>query len=171
MAFNLADQYFVKALEMYDYNLEEVVENLNYSLSYDPEHPAANELMGRMYMDQFGELEKAKVYLDEAMAADLSNLQVCESITRWHIKMRAYKDALLVISYASGLPGAQMDQWIRMEALIYELCKEYAKAMDLLKRALDESVSSEYSYFLKGELNRVCSKHRNTLAFNYNYNG
>lgn len=39
MAFNLADQYFVKALGMYDYDLEEVVENLNYALSYDPEHP------------------------------------------------------------------------------------------------------------------------------------
>ena len=63
MALTLADQYYIKALAGYGYDLEEVVENLNYALSYDHEHSGANYLMGKVYMEQFQKFDLAQAYL------------------------------------------------------------------------------------------------------------
>lgn len=90
MAISLADQYYLKALDEYPYNLEDAIENLNYALSYDSEHSGANYLMGKMYMEQFQNFELAEEYFTDAMSSNPNNIKACESLGRLFITTRKY---------------------------------------------------------------------------------
>ena len=48
----LVNNYVFKALENYPYDLEEVMEALNYALSYDDKNTMALTLMGRVYAEK-----------------------------------------------------------------------------------------------------------------------
>ena len=47
-----ADKYFLKALDSFDYDEGEMVEALNYALSYDEEHAPSLCLAGRLHMEK-----------------------------------------------------------------------------------------------------------------------
>jgi hypothetical protein len=49
-----ADKYFLKAFDAFDYDMEELVESLDYALSHDEEHAPTLCLLGRTH----GENEK-----------------------------------------------------------------------------------------------------------------
>jgi len=38
---NLADTYYLKALNLYPYDLDQVIEALNFAISYDKDHAGA----------------------------------------------------------------------------------------------------------------------------------
>lgn len=160
MAITLADQYYLRALEDYEYNLEDAVENLNYALSYNDEHSGANHLMGKLYMEQFQKYELAEEYFELAMASDPCNLNTCESFIWLMIKTQKFKEALKLIKYTYTLKGVNVSMFLRTEALVYEQIKEFDKAKKLLKISMEESYDSNYIVFLKDELKRVKSKKR-----------
>lgn len=169
MALTLADQYYIKALEGYDYDLEEVVENLNYALSYDQDHSGANYLMGKLYMEQFQKFDLAKEYLEASMAYDPENLNTCESLSWLLIRTRKFKEALKLIKYALGLEGAIKPEFIRLQALVHELQKDYYRAKDLLNVAIEESYDSSYISFLESEISRVKKKIKRMPKIKYHY--
>ncbi len=170
MAFNLADQYYVKALEVYDYDLEEVIINLNYALSYDPDHSGANELMGRIYMDQFRQFDKARIYLEEAIASDMNNIRACESLAQLFICIRKFPAALKLIDYSITISGARRDQWLRLKSLVFEMKKEYSQTLAILEQAKEECVCSDYTSFLNDEIRRVKNKLRDSQIVKYTFN-
>nr|WP_321221400.1 hypothetical protein [uncultured Psychroserpens sp.] len=73
---NLLNNYVLKAIDAYPYDLEETVENLNYALSYESHNPYALYLMGRLQAEQFGDYEKAKYYFAEALANKMDFIKV-----------------------------------------------------------------------------------------------
>lgn len=158
MALTLADQYYLKALDDFDYNLEEVVENLNYALSYDPEHAGANYLMGKLYMDQFQKFDLAEEYFVASIASEPENIKTCESYIWLMIRTKRYKEALKLIKYTHQLAGISTSEIIRLEALVYELKGNYVKSRGLLQEAMKESYDSNYIEFLENELKRVEKK-------------
>ena len=70
MSLTLADQYFLKASDHYAYDMEQTVESLNYALSYDEMHPAANCLMGRLLMEKLKRFSEAIHCFERAMVED-----------------------------------------------------------------------------------------------------
>ena len=60
----LTNNYIFKALENYPYDLEEVMEALNYALSADDKNTMALTLMGRMYAENFINMKKLLVTLN-----------------------------------------------------------------------------------------------------------
>ena len=160
MSVTLADQYYLKALDDYDYNYTEVMENLNYALSYDPDHAGANYLMGKLYMEQFQQFDVAEEYLISAMSTDPENLQTCESFAWLMIKTKRLDEALKLIDYALGLKGAFLAELLRLKALSYELKKDYNMSKIVLLEAIAESYDSRYIDFLEDEISRVEKKQR-----------
>lgn len=169
MAITLADQYYLKALEEYGYDLEASMENLNYALSYNDEHAGANYLMGKVYMEQFDKFELAEDYFICAMASDPDHIKTCEAYTWLMIKTRRYNEALRLIKYTTGLIGVSMPEVIRMEALVKELMKDFFSSIGLLKLAIEESYDSGYIEFLERELERVEKKQRNRDHIQYHF--
>ncbi len=62
MGISFADQYYLKAWDNYNYDIAEVIENLNYALSYKSDHSNANCLMGRVYSEQIYDPKLATHY-------------------------------------------------------------------------------------------------------------
>ena len=71
MATLLADGYYLKAMENYPWELSEALENLNYTLSYDPEHAGANCLMGQLQMHYLKNYQAAEEYFEAARKNDI----------------------------------------------------------------------------------------------------
>ena len=67
-------KYYFEALDNYPYSLPDCLEALNYALSYDPEDADSLCLMGRIYSEMLNDYEKAKLYFEEAMHCDVTNL-------------------------------------------------------------------------------------------------
>lgn len=158
MSLTLADQYYMKALDGYDYDLEEVVENLNYALSYDQEHAGANYLMGKLYMDHFQKFDLAEEYLEASLACEPDNIKTCESLSWLMIRTRRFNEAHKLITYALELKGVVRPDFLRLKALVFELQKDYYQSKELLNVAIDESYDSSYISFLEGEISRVKKK-------------
>lgn len=142
-------------------------ESLNYALSYDPEHAGANYLMGKLYMEQFQEFDLAEEYFVASIASDPENIMTCESYTWLMIRTKRYKEALKLIKYTSELKGVLTPEIIRMEALVFELLRNFIKSKELLQEAIQESYDSSYIEFLEDELLRVKKKEGLTGSVQY----
>ena len=167
MAITMADQYYIKAIDYYPYNLEEAVENLNYALSYDGEHAGANCLMGRLYGDYFKDYEKAEMYFQTALACDPAHAESCEHYGRLLLSLRSFSEARKLLDYASGLSGANLARILQLKALLSENQQEFAEARELLKKAMLQTFEEEFMLSLESDLARVEKKEHLTAPYRY----
>jgi tetratricopeptide (TPR) repeat protein len=72
----LVNNYIFKALESYPFDLEEVMEALNFALSYDDKNTMALTLMGRVYAEKLYKYEEAIVYFKQALAENIHAFEV-----------------------------------------------------------------------------------------------
>jgi len=158
MSLTLADQYYIKAIDNYPYNLEESVENLNYALSYGKDHAGVNCLMGRFYFEQLKDLETAEYYFQNALASDLSHLDTFVWYSMLLIQQRKFSSALKLINQSYKIKGVDLSVMFRLKALVYEYQKQYKKSIQLLKKAYQESFNEEDNQFIKSEIARVKKK-------------
>ena len=168
MAISMADQYYIKALDYYPYNLEEALENLNYALSYDGEHARANCLMGRLYLEQLRDFERAEIYFQAALACDPTHADTCEHYSRLLVEMRSYAKAQKLLTYARSLAGIKLAQLLQLEALIQEHQHKFAAARELLRTAMLEAYEEELIGALEVDLKRVERKERMLQGYVYN---
>ena len=166
MAITLADQYYLKALDEYDYNIEFSIENLNYALSYDQEHVGANCLMGQLYVEYFEDYEKAEAHFQTALSSNPQHIATCKEYCYLLIRLRKFDMALKLVKHLYHIVGVDLSTVIRLEALICEYQKNFSKAKKLLRKATEEAYNSETMYFLKGELRRVEGKERDGSEYN-----
>lgn len=158
MALSIADQYYLVASENYNYNWKEVVENLNYALSYDPNHGPSNCLMGRLYMEQFQDFDSAESYLTRSMAENPTNLETCNCLLDLFLEMQRFDEAQNLIAYVRTLPGGNVSGLYRMESLTLELNGQLSEALDKMDEAIDLCANSNYRSFLMGESERLKDK-------------
>ncbi len=171
MTLTLADQYFLKALDDYPYNLEETIESLTYALGYDDEHVGANCLMGKVYLEQFQDFDKAEEYFIKAMSTDPFDLRTCESYVQLLIKTRQLDQAHKLVRFTKTLTGVDLARWGQMEAEIFELKGEFDRAVALLTEAIAEAMDSELIYALKRQIERVKMKRELKNEFRYSFTG
>ncbi|WP_109830162.1 hypothetical protein [Reichenbachiella versicolor] len=167
MSITIADQYYLKALDDYGYCYNEVMENLNYALSYDSEHADANYLMGKLYMEQFQKYEQAEEHLVTSMSIDPSNVKTCESMIWLFIRTHRFKEALKLIEFTLKLKGVLIPEILRLKALTYELMKQFDMARIWLINAIQESYDDSYIEFLQAELKRIEMKQQMIQGVRY----
>ncbi|MDF1548691.1 MAG: hypothetical protein P1P88_12775 [Bacteroidales bacterium] len=158
MGFSIADQYYLKALDSYPFDLTESVENLNYALSYSKQHTQANCLMARVYSEQLSNHELATYYFEQALAHDLTNTEAIKYYTMMLIDLRDFKKAKKMIAYGYTVKGISKFVLLRYEALLAEYQKEYKGAKKYLKIALSEAYNESATSFIKSEISRVKAK-------------
>ncbi len=89
----LINNYIFKALENYPYDLEEVMEALNYALSADDKNTMALTLMGRMYAEKLYKYDEAVGYFKLALAADIRAFEVYTPYINTLLWNEDYKEA------------------------------------------------------------------------------
>lgn len=158
MSLSIADQYYAKALDEYPFNLEEFVESLNYALSYDSEHVGANSLMARFYHEKMKDYDKAAFHYQAALASDPVNSRIYLDFALLRITSQEIEKADKLLQYALGLKGVEMAVWFRLRGLYFEALKQYKQAKKYYRKAVFESMETEYIDFLKSEISRVQTK-------------
>ena len=163
----LADQYYIKALDNYPYDLEISLENLNYALSSDCDHAGANHLMAQLHMDYMNDFRNARHYLETALASEPYNLNVCYSLITLFIKVKEPEKAKKLLKYAHKISGADSGRLFTLEALNYEYQKQYLKTLDFLVKALDETYNEDETENIKTAMKRVKEKLGRNSKYNY----
>lgn len=135
MAITVADQYYIKALSEYPFNLEESIENLQYALSHNQDHVGALYLMGCLYMEQLDEFDLAEEYFQAAIGVNPACFKVYCKYSLLMITIKNFKKAEKLIKYMYKIKGADLACVFQTEAFLCEHQKNFAKALMLLEKA------------------------------------
>lgn len=134
MDITLADQYFVKALDYYPYDLENTFENLTYALSYDEAHAPALCLLAKVYMYQLKDYHMAGEYFYKSLQANMNYPETYKHYSMLRIWQSEYLRAQKIIARGMRVRGIDMGVLKLNMAIIYELQGE----LNLAKRTLNE---------------------------------
>ncbi len=139
----LINNYVFKALENYPYDLEEVMEALNYALSYDEKNTMALTLMGRVYAEKLYKYEEAILYYKEALAENVHAFEVYPHYIDALLWNEDYKEAEDFIDFGITVKGLDKAMLYIKKALLYEHLKKYKEALSFLKQAKIHGYSSD----------------------------
>lgn len=155
---NLLNNYVLKAIDAYPYELEETVENLNYALSYEADNAYALYLMGRLQAEQFGDYEKAKQYYAEALANKLDFHKVYSKYILVLMWNEDYQEAQKLIDYALTVKGLNKGEVYLFQGQLYEVLQKYKKALKALKLSKNHVYNNSFTSFIDSEIKRIKNK-------------
>jgi len=141
----LSNTYVFKAMENYEYDLEQTMEALHYALSYDDKNTMALTLMGRVFSEKLFNYEEAKDYFKKALAVNVKAFEVYPYYLNVLLWNEDYSEAETFIKFALAVKGADKGVLYLKKALLYEKTGEYKKALSTLKHA---KVNTFNAYFL-----------------------
>lgn len=145
------NKYYFEALDNYPYSLPDCLEALNYALSYDPEDADSLCLMGRIYSETLIDYEKAKLYFEEAMQNDITNLNTPKYYIKCLLDNEDLDEAQKLIEYALKIKGIDKCRILILKSHWFEIKKEYKKALDPLKEAVEFAYDQSMLDFLKNK--------------------
>lgn len=155
---NLLNNYVLKAIDAYPYELEETVENLNYALSYEADNAYALYLMGRLQAEQFGDYEKAKQYYAEALANKLDFHKVYSRYILVLMWNGDYQEAQKLIDFALTIKGLNKGEVYLFQGQLYEILQKYKKALKALKLSKKHVYNNSFASFIDSEIKRIKTK-------------
>ncbi|WP_040279524.1 tetratricopeptide repeat protein [Psychroserpens damuponensis] len=155
---NLLNNYVLKAIDAYPYELEETVENLNYALSYESNNVYALYLMGRLQAEQFGDYEKAKYYFAEALANKMDFIKVYPTYILVLIWNHDFNEAQKLIDFALTVKAVQKGELLVLQAQLFECQETYKKALKTFKKAKLFVYNNSFSSFIDSEIERINHK-------------
>lgn len=129
------NKYYFEALDNYPYSLPDCLEALNYALSYDPEDADSLCLMGRIYSEMLTDYEKAKLYFEEAMQCDITNLNVPQYYIKCLLDNEDYREAEKLIEYSLKIKGIDKSTLWLYRSLLSEKRGSFSNALKFLKEA------------------------------------
>ncbi|MEP1487909.1 MAG: hypothetical protein ABJL44_01580 [Algibacter sp.] len=157
---NLLNNYVLKAIDAYPYELEEAVENLNYALSYQSNNTYALYLMGRIQAEQLGDYEQAKQYYAEALANKMDFQKVYPKYITVLLWNDDYEEAQKLIDFAFTIKGLNKgDVWL-LQGKLFEKLQAYKKSLKALKKAKLFGYNDEFLCYVDAEKSRIKSKQK-----------
>jgi tetratricopeptide (TPR) repeat protein len=158
MESNLHNSYLFKAIDTFEYNLEETIEALNYALSYNSQDTHALCLMGRVHSEKLQDYETAKTYFVEALAERLETPHIYPHYIQTLILNDDYKEAENLIEFAFGVKGIDKGVLYLKKGQLHEAMEEYSLALSALKQAKKGGLNNDFVDYVKGEISRVKNK-------------
>jgi len=152
------NNYLIKAVEAYPYDLEEAVESLNYALSYEPNNPVALGLFGRIYADVYEDYETSIQYFESALAENINLTSVYSHYTLVLIHNEDYKKALKFIEFAMTVKSSDKGILLARKVLIFECLRNYKKAMKIIKVAEKNTYNNDFMSYLDEFKKRIKQK-------------
>ncbi|RKS96768.1 tetratricopeptide repeat protein [Chryseobacterium defluvii] len=129
------NKYYFEALDNYPYSLPDCLEALNYALSYDPEDADSLCLMGRIYSEMLNDFEKAKLYFEEAMQCDMTNLNVPQYYIKCLLDNEDLREAEKLIEYSLKIKGIDKSTLLLHRSLLSEKRGSFSNALKFLNEA------------------------------------
>jgi len=158
MGTSLLNNYVLKAIDAYPYELEEAVENLNYALSYESNNTYALYLMGQIQAEQLGDYEQAKVYYAEALANKMDFQKVYYKYIQVLLWNDDFNEAQKLIDFALTVKGIDKGCIWDKQAQLFEIKQEYKSAIKAFKTAKQFGYNDSFISYINSEISRVKSK-------------
>lgn len=158
MELTLADQYYLKAVDFYSFDMATVIENLNCALSYDEWHAPANCLLGRIYMYDLKNYDKAGQCFYQAVIGDPRFPDTYKYYGLLRIWQGEYDRALKIIQRGLKVKGMDQCMLLSLIAVIHEWKGALQDAKIALKKAQEFNVDSKRTYRLQQDISRVNKK-------------
>ena len=160
MSINIADAYYLKALNNYPYNMEFVTENLNYALGYDNNHAQSNYLMGRIHMEILKDYREAEYYFEQAIVSDINFVDTYKYFSLLKIWQGEYQSAEKIIAYGLKVKGMDRAILLHRRALILEAKGQNILAKKIVAYALRSSLTEHHVDFFNEEIKRLQIKNK-----------
>lgn len=155
---NLHNSYLFKALDAYPYKLEETLEALNYSLSYNGNNAHALYLMGLVYAEQLQEYETAKEFFAEAIATKMETPIVYPFYIQTLIWNEDYDEAQKLLDFALKVKGTDKAFLKLIQGVLLEKKGQFKQAVKSYKEAIKLAVHNSFVVYTEKELDRVKKK-------------
>ncbi|APZ45654.1 hypothetical protein BW723_04790 [Polaribacter reichenbachii] len=154
----LTNNYLFKALENYPYELDEVMEALNYALSYNENNTMALTLMGKVCAEKLYKYDEAIGYFKKVLAININAFEVYEPYIRVLLWNEDYKDADNFIDFALKVKGSDKAVLYLKKAILNEQLKEYKKALSFIKLAKENAFNNDFMFNLNEIKDRIKGK-------------
>lgn len=158
-------KYYFEALDNYPYSLPDCLEALNYALSYDPEDADSLCLMGRIYSEMLTDYEKAKLYFEEAMQCNVTNLNTPQYYIKCLLDNEDLHEAEKLIKYSLKIKGIDKSTIWLHRSLLSEKRGSLVNALTFLNEAEKYCFTScnldlvkERKRFIKSKMRKNKSK-------------
>lgn len=132
----ITNNYLIKALDYYPYNLEEALESLNYAMAYEENNPIALCLMGRVHLEIFKDYPLANSYFREALAANVDYLETYAYFLDCLLIQEEFEEMTKLLAFARKRKGIDRALLCYYEALLLEKQLKFKKAQKMIKEAM-----------------------------------
>lgn len=153
-----ADKYYLKARDMYPYDMDDALEALEYGLSCDETHAGLITLQGKIYYKDLANYEAAQEQFELALFYDpyfvdayYEYLEVLSIIGDAN-RMRKLMDKALKV------PCIDKSQVYYKEAMFWEKKGEQAQLIIAMQNAIQVCSGKDCYTFLAEELERIQTK-------------
>ncbi len=158
MGLSNADNYYLKALDYYPYNMEFAIENLNYALGYDDEHAPSNCMLGKIYMYQLKDYHRAGKCFYTALECDKNYTDTYKYYSLLRIWQGEYKRAQSIINRGMTIIGMDKSVLLTHNAIIHECMGDYKQAKRVLSKAKLFSIDKHRLEKIDVDLSRLKEK-------------
>ena len=155
---NIHNNYLIRAIEAYPYELERAVEALNYALSFDPNSVKALCLMAKVQSEQFYDYELAKQYYEKALASRLDIPDVYPDYIRLLVNNEDYEKAQNLIDFARNVKGIDKAGIELAQGFLLESICEFDNAIKALHLAKQLAMNNEFISYVDETLSRINKK-------------
>jgi len=155
-----SQHYFLQAFDHYPYHLAECHEKLNYALSIEPEHPEANVLMARIYLDFFNDRPRCKYHLEQAIMGNPRHPKAFEMLLRLAVMNRDEQSVECINAFLEKESILGEDIRLYHLSIHQELHGNFKKALEFIKGSIAACVHTESMRFLDEVNQRLERKKR-----------
>lgn len=138
------NEYLLKAIDAYPYEIEKAIASLDYAMSYNRDCPLTLGLMGKVYAEQFMDYKTAIEYFHEALAIDIYALKIYEDYIATLIQVEDHDRAIAFIKFALTVKGTEKDSLYYNLSVIYDTQKKYTLALVALKNVMLNAYGEKY---------------------------
>lgn len=156
------DKYLFQALDNYPYCLQETLESLEFSLSYNDKNTMALCLYGRILSEQLQDYEEAKLYFQEALSLNINALEIYPYYIQTLILNEDYDEVNKLIDFSLTIKGINKVLILLKKATLQEILCNYKEALKTLKIIKKISVNDFYQNEIENTENRIKTKIKNT---------
>ncbi len=170
MAISLADQYYIKALDDYPYNLEEAIENIHYALSYDADHTGALFLMGSFCMEHLQDYPQAESYFLNALAVNPNVMKTNCKYAELLMMIGEYEKSEKLIAYTKTIKGCDLGYLFYIEGFLHEYQQQFEWSVQCFQKAGMHSYNSDFMELTEKCIERVKTKIKQIQPVIWSYN-
>lgn len=152
------NNYLIKALESYPYDLEQCMESLNYAMAYEDNNPIAYCLMGRVHLEIFKDYPTANSYFREALASDVNYLETYGYFLECLLVQADFEELKKLLVFAGKRKGMDRALLFYYEAMLLERQLKFKKALKMIKEAMIQAPSTSFLSDLEEMKRRVEKK-------------